>query len=111
MILFGIIMSLGLVLYYYYGQSISGGIGLSCCVFSMISFFHFFHRENKKEKNIESKMTWFLLFLSIAGVMLIFSNSYLNGPAFYEGMGVGICLIAAITYCIELFSRFIESVR
>ena len=60
---------------------------------------------------IESLFTWLLLSCMILGIALIFIYKSLGGSNFLIGIGGGITLVSALTYCIELLIRFVEGIR
>jgi hypothetical protein len=47
----------------------------------------------------------------ILGIALIFIYKSLGGSNFLIGIGGGITLVSALTYCIELLIRFVEGIR
>lgn len=110
-VLLSLIIIGGLSLYYYLPETVWSGFGLSSAMMSVPSLIHLKTREQAKEGSIESIFTWLLLLCIILGIVLIFIYKWLGGSNFLIGIGGGITLVSALTYCIELLIRFVEGIR
>ncbi len=110
-IFFLIVAVLGSALYYWKGNTMAGGIGLSASLFSLVSFFHFNKLQKREGTHIDTKMTWFLLIVTIIGVLLIFLNKMQGGPHFYYGIGGGMAMIGGIAYGLELLYTWLAQVK
>lgn len=102
---------LGSGLFYFFQRSTVGGLGIATCLFSLVSFFHFNKPRAGKTKHIDTKMTWFLLALTLLGIVIIIVNEMQGGPDFYRGIGAGLSLICGITYALELLMVWLDNVR
>ena len=100
----------GGIVFYVFGYDLLGGIGLGGSLFALASFFHINKDVNRRSQHIDTKMTWFLVGLTILGVMVLVGNHKLEGPPFYTGIAASLSLICGITYCIELIFTWSDSV-
>ncbi len=103
--------AIGSLVFYYWGYSLLGGVGLSASLFSLVSFFHFNKVVERKAKHLDTKMTWFLLAVVFVGILLILGNKMQEGPQFYYGIGGGMTLVGGIAYCIELLFTWLANVK
>lgn len=109
-ILFLALAVVGSVLFYYYQRTTLGGLGLSGCLFSLVSFFHFLKPRAGKTKHIDTKMTWFLLAMTVVGIILLFANHMNRGPDFYRGIAAGVAMICGLAYGLELLMTWLDNV-
>ena len=107
---FGIMISIGAIMYYIFGKSLLGGLGLSSAIISLVSLFHFTVRRTGSDK-IESKLTFILLVCCVLGVAIIFINKFRSGPTFIYGLGAGVSLMAGISYVFELIANLKDNIR
>jgi len=102
---------IGSVIYYYSGDTMLGGFGLSSSLFSMVSFFHFNKIIDRTSDTIETKMTWFFLAMVFIGLLLILANKAQDGPHFYFGIAGAMTFLGGLGYCLELFLVWLANVR
>ena len=110
-IVLSLVIFAGIGFYYFIPQTVWGGFGLSSAMMSFASLIHLKFRDPNQNKSIESKFTWLLFLCMIIGIILVFAYKSLGASDFYVGIGAGIALVSAITYCIELVIRFMDGIR
>jgi len=101
----------GIVSYIYMPDTVWAGAGITAAVTGMVSMVHIKLLNPSEENQIESSQTWLMLSVIIIGIVIVIYNKTAGYSDFYIGMGAGISLVAALTYCIVLFIRFEQSVR
>lgn len=109
-----IFLSLAVVgcgLYYYFQNSMLGGLGVSTSLFALVSFFHFNKLANRKSKLIDTKMSWFLIAICILGIILMVANEAMHGSDFNRGVTGGMILMGGLSYCLELVFTWLDNVR
>jgi len=102
---------LGSGVFYYFKNSILGGVGLSVSLFSLVSFFHFLKVTDRQSKHADTKMSWFLLGVCLVGLLLIAGNAMSEGIAFYYGIGAGMSMMGGIAYGLELMLTWLHNLR
>jgi len=111
MIFFIVVAFFGTVLYYYEGNTLLGGLGLSGSLFSLVSFFHFKKETNRKTDKVDTTMTIFFFCVIVLGILVIFGNKLYEGPDFYYGIAGAMSMIAGIAYGLELMLTWEDSVK
>jgi len=110
-VVLSVITLIGILIYYIWPQTVWAGAGLSAGMMSLAALLHLKFRNPNQDKRIESKFTWILLLCLVIGVVLIFIYKSLGAADFYVGIGGGIAIVSAVTYCIELVIRFVDGIR
>lgn len=110
-LLFPLLVVLGAALYYFFKTDLLGGFGIATALLSIASIFHFKNVTKQKVNNIETGLSWFLISASILGFFIIIINKWNVGPNFNYGVGAAMCLIAAVSYIIELLFNYLNSVK
>ena len=105
------ITAIGIAIYIYLPDSIWAGAGIMASMTSVASLIHIKFLIPSDDNVIESKQTWFLLLVTVIGIVAIIYCKASGCPDFYTGMGGGIALVSAITFCVILLIRFDQSVR
>lgn len=105
-----IVAIVGTMIFYVYQFDVLGGLGLALALFGLASFFHFNKRKETVVELMDTKISWFLIGMTFIGLFLVLANYTIKGPAFYNGIGIGMTLICAISYCVELLLTWSDSV-
>jgi len=109
-----IFLSLAVVgcgLYYYFQNSMLGGLGVSTSLFSLVSFFHFKKFSNRKSKLVDTKMSLFLIGICVVGIILMVANEAIDGSDFNRGITAGMAFMGGLSYCLELIFTWLDNVR
>ncbi|MDA8692917.1 hypothetical protein N9L92_02560 [Saprospiraceae bacterium] len=111
LILLAIIMLGGMALFYFLPNSIWAGAGIVASITSIGSLIHIKLLAPSPDNKIETTQTWVMLLIAIIGVVFVLYSKTAGYSDFYIGMGAGLSLVIAITYCVVLLIRFDQSVR
>ncbi len=110
-ILLFVILSSGVTLYIYIPDTVWAGAGIMAALSSIASLVHIRFLVPSADHQIESTQTWVMLAIAIMGILIIFYNKAMGHSDFYVGMGAGLTLVSAFTFCMVLLIRFDQSVR
>lgn len=113
-VIFLLFAIIGSILFYIFRFELLGGLGLGCSLFGLVSWFHFRKRSlstHKADQSVESRMTWFLLGLTVIGIIIVLLNVQQKGPDFYSGIAAGLAFTCAVAYVCELLHNWFAGFR